>query len=71
MRNHENIRRAFDVIGSIRGTARELGAARNTVRRALDPDAPDQYRRPSMSDEYEPAVRDVLAEHIGISLFMV
>ncbi|WP_105567139.1 hypothetical protein [Microbacterium halophytorum] len=63
MRDREQIRRMFDVAGTIRGTARELGAGRNTIRRALDPDAADTYRRPSMAEEYEPAVRDVLADH--------
>lgn len=43
--------------------AREFGASRNAVRRALDPDASLDYDRPSLSDEYEPAVRDVLADY--------
>lgn len=71
MRDREQIRRMFDVAGTIRGTARELGAGRNTVRRALDPDAPDVYRRPTMADEYEPAVRDVLADHPRLTVQQV
>lgn len=63
MRDREQIRRMFDVAGTVRGTARELGASRNTIRRALAPNAPDRYRRPSMAEEYEPAVRDVLADY--------
>lgn len=43
--------------------AREFGASRNAVRRALDPDAALDYQRPSLADEYEPAVRDVLADY--------
>lgn len=33
------------------------------MRRALAPDAALDYRRPSLADEYEPAVRDVLADY--------
>lgn len=47
----------------MRGMAREFGASRNAVRRALDPDSELEYRRPTLADEYEPAVRDVLADH--------
>ena len=68
MRDRDEIRRAFDEVGTIRGTARELGAGRNTVRRALDPAAPARYARASMADEYEPAVRDVLADHPRLSV---
>lgn len=48
---------------SIRGIARELGASRNAVRRAIDPEARERYWRPSLSEQYEPAVRDVLADN--------
>lgn len=48
---------------SIRGIAREQGASRNAVRRALAPGARDHYYRPSASEEAEPAVRDVLADY--------
>lgn len=61
----------FDVAGTIRGTAREIGASRNTIRRALDPDRPDRYTRPSIADEYEPAVRDVLADHPRLTVAQV
>ncbi|NHI16853.1 hypothetical protein [Microbacterium excoecariae] len=63
MRDREQIRRMFETAGTIRGTARELRADRNTIRRALAPGARDRYHRPLMADEYEPAVRDVLADH--------
>lgn len=33
------------------------------MRRALDPDAQLDYQRPTLADEYEPAVRDVLADY--------
>lgn len=48
---------------SIRGIAREQGASRNTVRRALAPGARDHYHRASASSDAEPAVRDVLADY--------
>jgi transposase len=48
---------------SIRRIAREQGASRNAVRRALAPGARDQYHRASASSEAEPSVRDVLADY--------
>jgi hypothetical protein len=48
---------------SIRGIARDRGASRNAVRRALAPGSRDRYYRPSLSDEAEPAVREVLADY--------
>lgn len=48
---------------SIRGIAREQGASRNAVRRALAPGARDHYHRASASSDAEPAVRDVLADY--------
>ena len=48
---------------SIRGIAREHGASRNAVRRALAPGARDRYYRPSASEAAEPAVREVLADY--------
>ncbi|AYN58626.1 DNA binding protein [Arthrobacter phage Nandita] len=48
---------------SIRGIARERGASRNAVRRALAPGARDHYHRASASADAEPAVRDVLADY--------
>jgi hypothetical protein len=65
------IRDAHSAGGSIRGIARERGASRNAVRRAIDPDARLQYQRPSMADEYEPAVRDVLADYPRITVTQV
>ena len=63
MHDRRGIRARRSAGGSIRGMARELGASRNAVRRALDPDANLDYQRPSLADEYEPAVHDVLADH--------
>jgi hypothetical protein len=48
---------------SIRGIAREQGASRNAVRRALAPGARDHYHRASASSDAEAAVRDVLADY--------
>lgn len=48
---------------SIRGIAREKQASRNAVRRALAPDSRDRYHRPSVSEDAEPAVREVLADY--------
>lgn len=48
---------------SIRGIARDRGASRNAVRRALVPGARDHYYRPSVSEDAEPAVREVLADY--------
>ncbi|MEV4562085.1 IS21 family transposase [Kitasatospora sp. NPDC049285] len=50
---------------SIKGIARHLGIARNTVRRAVASDDPPKYRRApkgSIVDEVEPAIRELLAE---------
>lgn len=49
--------------GTIRGIARDHGPSRNAVRRALAPGARDHYYRPSITDEAEPAVRDVLGDY--------
>jgi hypothetical protein len=48
---------------TIRGIARERGASRNAVRRALAPGARDRYYRPSVTEDAEPAVREVLADY--------
>jgi hypothetical protein len=48
---------------SIRGIARNHGASRNAVRRALRPGARDRYYRRSLSEDAEPAVREVLADY--------
>lgn len=63
MHDRPKIRERRAAGGSIRGIARGLGASRNAVRRALDPDARDRYHRHSRLDDVEPAVRDVLADY--------
>lgn len=56
--------RALHIEGAgVREIARMLGASRNAVRRALDPEAPAHYRRTSALDDLEPAVRAVLCEY--------
>jgi hypothetical protein len=47
----------------IRGIVREMGASRNAVRRAVRPGARDSYYRHSVTEDAEPAVRDVLADY--------
>lgn len=68
MHDRRSIRDRRQKGGTIRGIAREAGASRNAVRRALDPDASLDYNRPTLADEYEPAVRDVLADYPRISV---
>lgn len=68
MHNRRSIREEHAGGASIRGIARATGASRNAVRRALDPDARLDYHRPSMAEEYEPAVRDVLADYPRLSV---
>ena len=63
MHDRPSIREARDDGGTIRGIARERGASRNAVRRALAPGARDRYYRPSVTEEAEPAVREVLADY--------
>jgi transposase len=51
---------------SIREIARRMGVARNTVRSALRSEGPpvfDRKPRRSAVDEFEPAIRELLAEH--------
>ncbi|PNG23664.1 IS21 family transposase [Streptomyces cahuitamycinicus] len=51
---------------SIKGIARHLGIARNTVRRAVASDDPPKYRRAprgSIVDAVEPAIRELLAQY--------
>ncbi len=48
---------------SIRSIARERNASRNAVRRALVPGARDRYYRPTVTEDAEPAVREVLADY--------
>lgn len=63
MHDRRGIRAARDGGGTIRGIAREFGASRNAVRRALDPASSLDYERPSLAEEFEPAVHDVLTDY--------
>lgn len=54
--------------GTIRGIARVRGASRNAVRRALAPGSRDRYYRPSVTEDAEPAVREVLADYPQMSV---
>lgn len=71
MRDRRGIREERAGGASIRGIARSTGASRNAVRRALDPDARMDYHRASMAEEFEPAVRDVLADYPHITVLQV
>lgn len=71
MHDRRSIRTAHEQGAAIRGIARNIGASRNAVRRALHPDARLDYSRPSMADEYAPAVRDVLADYPRIAVSQV
>lgn len=53
---------------AIREIARDHEVSRNAVRRALAEDARMDYWRPSASEEFEPAVRDVLADYPHMSV---
>ena len=53
---------------AIRNIARENGISRNAVRRALAENARMEYWRPSATEDYEPAVRDVLADYPHMSV---
>lgn len=53
---------------AIREIARDHEVSRNAVRRALAEDARMEYWRPSASEEFEPAVRDVLADYPHMSV---
>lgn len=63
MHDRRGIRARRGEGGTVRGMAREFGASRNAVRRALDPAANLDYRRTALADEFEPAVRDLLADY--------
>ncbi|MEE6295186.1 hypothetical protein [Georgenia wangjunii] len=52
---------------TVRGIARERGASRNAVRRALAPGARDRYWRPSPTEAAEAGVRDMLADYPQMS----
>lgn len=71
MHDRRRIRELHAGDGTIRGIARDVGASRNAVRRALDPDASLDYRRPTIADEHREAVRDVLADYPRISVMQV
>lgn len=71
MRDRRDIRDRREAGGTIRGIARDTGASRNAVRRGLDGDARLEYSRPSMVEEYEPAVRDMLADYPHVSVSQV
>lgn len=53
---------------AIREISRDHEVSRNAVRRALAEDARTDYWRPSATEEYEPAVRDVLADYPHMSV---
>jgi len=53
---------------AIREISRDHEVSRNAVRRALAEDARMEYWRPSASEEFEPAVRDVLADYPHMSV---
>lgn len=63
MQDRRDIRARRDAGATIRGIARDIGASRNAVRRGIDPGNRIGYSRPSMAEEYEPAVRDMLADY--------
>lgn len=56
---------------SIRGIARAIGASRNAVRRALDPQAALAYSRPSLTEEYTETVREMLADYPRVTVNQV
>lgn len=47
----------------IRTISREEQVSRNAVRRAVAPDARTEYWRPNATEDFEPAVRDTLADY--------
>lgn len=63
MHDRPAIRRDRQDGETIRGIARDRAASRNAVRRALAPGARDRYYRPSLTEDAEPAVREVLADY--------
>ncbi|MDJ1113225.1 hypothetical protein [Microbacterium dauci] len=71
MRDRRDIRARREGGAGIRAIARETGASRNAVRRALDPDAALKYSRPSMADEYRDAVVEVLHDYPRITVTQV
>lgn len=63
MHDRPAIRESRGTGESIRGIARDRNASRNAVRRALAPGARDHYYRPTLAEDAEPAVREVLADY--------
>ena len=71
MHDRRRIRVEHEAGAPIRAIARSLGASRNAVRRAIDPGSRLEYSRPSMAEEYTPAVRDVLADYPRLSVAQI
>lgn len=71
MHDRRDIRARRESGAGIRAIARETGASRNAVRRALDPEAALDYPRPSLADDYRDAVSEVLADYPRISVNQV
>lgn len=71
MRDRRDIRARREGGARIKAIARETGASRNAVRRALDPDASLDYSRRSLADEYRDAVREVLYDYPRITVNQV
>lgn len=63
MHDRPSIRGQREEGTSIRSIAKQQGASRNAVRRAIRPGARDSYYRASAIEDAEPAVRDVLADY--------
>lgn len=68
MRDRPVLRSVHTDVGSIRGAARQTGASRNAVRRAVRPGARDHYYRQSALDAVEPAVRELLFDYPHMSV---
>lgn len=71
MRDRRDIRARREGGAGIRAIARETGASRNAVRRALSPEAALDYSRPTLADEYREAVREVLHDYPQITVNQV
>lgn len=63
MHDRDRIAELIAAGGKLKATAREVGASRNAVRRAVHPGARRRYKRAELADEYGPAIRDVLADY--------
>lgn len=71
MHDRERIAELIAAGGTLKGTARAIGASRNAVRRAVRPGARRRYKRAELADEYGPAIRDVLADHPTLAVAQV